>query len=72
MEAVGCCKSNDCTSSRAAGHRGEALLVVCALLHVVALDHKANLELVGGVVALDLVVETAAENALFLWAEYHS
>eukprot|EP00961_Rhodomonas_salina_P156229 2103301-Rhodomonas_salina.1 len=66
MEAVGGCESNDSASSRAAGHLGEALLVVRALLHAISLDHRADLELlkgVGGVVALDLVVKTTAEDA---------
>eukprot|EP00961_Rhodomonas_salina_P031299 421405-Rhodomonas_salina.1 len=72
MEAVGCCERNARASSRAAGHWGKALLVVRALLHAISLDHKADLELLkgvglGGVVALDLVVETTAEDALSLW-----
>eukprot|EP00961_Rhodomonas_salina_P212296 2866777-Rhodomonas_salina.1 len=70
MEAVGGCESNDRASGSTARHRGEALIVVRALLHAVSLDHKADLELlkdVGGVVALDLVVKVTAENALSLW-----
>eukprot|EP00961_Rhodomonas_salina_P162597 2189876-Rhodomonas_salina.1 len=66
MEAVGGCKRNDRAASCAAGHRGEALLIIRALLHVISLDHKADLEFlkgVGGVVALDLVVKTTAEDA---------
>eukprot|EP00961_Rhodomonas_salina_P053399 716234-Rhodomonas_salina.1 len=69
VKAVAGCKRNDSASCSAARHGSKALLVVSALLPVISLNHKQHLQLlqgVGGVVELDLVVESAAKDALAL------